>query len=269
MRARIDVDRVSAPGFGLAEDYAPFTGDWHAHDRHQILFAARGTLLLTTGDQRWTLPPERAAWIAKGVRHRTDSTTGVELRTVYLAPKLVSAAPKTVRVFAVTPLAREMLLYAMRWSEAGTRAYAGVADKDVADGEVAELYFRTLGALATEWIADERPYFLPVAKSAALARATAWIDASLGDATVERAAAAAKVSVRTLSRRFEEEMQTSFRAYLQGARMMRAMELLLERDASVSATAHAVGFQSLGAFTTAFTERCGETPSAYRARRRR
>ena len=50
------------------------------------------------------------------------------------------------------------------------------------------------------------------------------------------------------------------------ARMMRAMELLAEPRASVSATAYAVGFASLGAFTTAFTERCGETPSAYRAR---
>ncbi len=38
--------------------------------------------------------------------------------------------------------------------------------------------------------------------------------------------------------------------------------------ASISATAYAVGFQSIGAFTTAFRERCDETPSEYRARAR-
>jgi AraC-like DNA-binding protein len=48
--------------------------------------------------------------------------------------------------------------------------------------------------------------------------------------------------------------------------MMRAMELLAKPRASVSATAYAVGFQSASAFATAFTERCGETPSEYRAR---
>jgi AraC-like DNA-binding protein len=257
MPSRIDVDKAATPAFGLAEDYEPFSGDWHAHDRHQLLFAAKGTLVLTTEDQRWILPPERAAWIGRKVRHRAESTTGVELRTVDLASSLVGRdAPKTVRVFGVTPLAREMLLFAMRWGS-HDREYTALADT----------YFRALGALAREWIADERPYYLPVAKSAALAKATAWTDAHLAEATVDRAAAAAKLSVRTLSRRFEEEMHTSFRAYLQGARMMRAMELLARRDASVSSTAHAVGFQSLGAFTTAFTERCGETPSAYRARR--
>ncbi|MFO0738595.1 MAG: helix-turn-helix transcriptional regulator [Labilithrix sp.] len=257
MPSRIDVDRVAVPAFGLAEDHEPFDGDWHAHDRHQLLFAAKGTLVLTTDEQRWTLPPERAAWIGRKVRHRAASSTGVELRTVYLTSSLAGrGALGSVRVFGVNSLAREMLLYAMRWGP-HDREYTPLADA----------YFRALGALAREWIADERPYHLPVAKSAGLAKAMAWVDANLGDATVERAAEAAKVSVRTLSRRFEEETSTSFRAYLQGARMMRAMELLARRDASVSSTAHAVGFQSIGAFTTAFTERCGETPSAYRARR--
>lgn len=258
MPSRIDVDAAATPAFGLAEDYEPFQGDWHAHDRHQILFAAKGTMVLTTEEQRWILPPERAAWIGRRVRHRAESTTGIDLRTVYLASSLVGRdAPKTVSVFGVTPLAREMLLYAMRW---------GSHDREYTT--LAETYFRALGALAREWMADERPYFLPVAKSSALIKATSFIEANLANATVERTAAAAKLSVRTLSRRFEDEMHgTSFRAYLQSARMMRAMELLARRDASVSSTAHAVGFSSLGAFTTAFTERCGETPSAYRARR--
>jgi AraC-like DNA-binding protein len=47
---------------------------------------------------------------------------------------------------------------------------------------------------------------------------------------------------------------------------MRAMERLSKPGASVTTVAYEVGFQSLGAFTTAFTERCGETPSAYRSR---
>ena len=110
------------------------------------------------------------------------------------------------------------------------------------------------------------PFYLPEAKTPELARAMAWIGEHLEDATIEGAAEAAHVSVRTLSRRFDEEAREGFRSYLQSARMMRAMELLAAPRASVSAVAYAVGFRSLGAFTTAFTERTGETPSAYRTR---
>ena len=124
------------------------------------------------------------------------------------------------------------------------------------------------GSGPAEWVTAERPYYLPAAKTEALARALRWIDAHLADANVEGAAAAAHLAVRTLSRRFEEETGTTFRAYLQAARMMRAMELLSKPGASVTTAAYDVGFKSLGAFTTAFTERCGETPSAYRSLRR-
>jgi len=250
----VDVDAVELGAFGLAEDHPPFASASHAHTKHQILFAASGTLVLTSDDGRWTLPPQRAAWIPAKKKHRVESRTGIGLQTVYIASAWAAAPPATCRVFAVTPLAREMFAYASTRLGASVRSPAR------------EPFFRTLALLAVEWLAADRPYHLPVAKSEALARAMRFVDTHLADATVERAAAVAHVSVRTLARRFEEEARMSFRAYLQSARMMRAMELLAEPRASVSATAYAVGFASLGAFTTAFTERCGETPSAYRAR---
>lgn len=256
-RAHVDVDATADEGFGLDEEHPPFSSRWHAHTKHQILFAAQGTLTLATEERRWTLPPERAAWIHAGTRHMAESKTGVSLRTVYLAPELTSEAPLSACVFAVTPLAREMLLHAMRW---GPRAPVA------ASNATRDAFFRALAGLAAEWVTAERPYYLPAAKTEALARALRWIDGHLVDANVEGAAAAAHLAVRTLARRFEEETGTTFRAYLQAARMMRAMELLSKPGASVTTVAYDVGFKSLGAFTTAFTERCGETPSTYRSR---
>jgi transcriptional regulator GlxA family with amidase domain len=48
--------------------------------------------------------------------------------------------------------------------------------------------------------------------------------------------------------------------------MLRAMALLTSPEQSVQATATAVGFDSLSAFTRCFTQFCGETPSNYRRR---
>lgn len=259
-RARVDVDAAPSEAFGLADTLGPFTSEPHAHAKHQILYAARGTMTLSAAGRRWTLPPERAAWIAAGTSHVAASATGVELRTVYLAPSLAPAWATEATVFAVTPLAREMILHAMRWGPTDATPEATPSEATRTS------FFRALAGLAREWAQAERPYYLPEAKTPELGRAMEWTRAHLEDATVEGAAAAAHVSVRTLSRRFEDEAQTSFRSYLQAARMMRAMELLAAPRASVTEVAFAVGFRSLGAFTTAFTERCGETPSDYRAR---
>jgi AraC-like DNA-binding protein len=252
----VDVDEVADEAFGLAEDHEPFGARVHAHRKHQILYAAKGTMTLSALGRRWTLPPQRAAFLPAGVEHAAASATGIELRTVYLAPSAMAGAPRGVAVFGVTPLAREMMLHAMRWAPGGKG--------DAARGP----FFRALAALALEWMRDERPYHLPEAKTEELARATEWIADHLADATVERAAKAGHVSVRTLSRRFEEELGMPFRAYLQSARMLAALELLAKPRSSISATAYAVGFQSVAAFTTAFHARIGETPSEYRARSR-
>ena len=48
--------------------------------------------------------------------------------------------------------------------------------------------------------------------------------------------------------------------------MLRAMALLAASGQSVQDTSTAVGFESLSSFTRAFTQFCGETPSAYRRR---
>ena len=253
-RAHVDVDAVAAAAFGLVEDHGPFHAPAHTHAKHQLLYAATGTLTLTVADRRWTLPPQRAGWIGAGTAHAVSSATGVALRTVYLAPSLVRGPSPTARVFAVTPLAREMILHAMRWGP------------KTAGGATRDAFFTALAGLAIEWIDAERPYWLPRPRSGELARAIAWIGENLAEATVEEAARAAHVSVRTLSRRFEEEMQMPFRRYLQIARIMRSLELLAVPRASVTTTAYAVGFTSVAAFTTAFGERTGETPRDYRAR---
>jgi AraC-like DNA-binding protein len=50
--------------------------------------------------------------------------------------------------------------------------------------------------------------------------------------------------------------------------MMRAMELLAKGDISVETVANAVGFNSLGSFTAAFSARVGLSPGEFKQRNR-
>ncbi|MFS8070276.1 MAG: helix-turn-helix domain-containing protein [Byssovorax sp.] len=257
-RPHVDVDAVPLSAFGLGDDFGPLSSTWHAHAKHQLLYAASGTLKLEIEGSQWLLPPQRAAWIRAQTRHRVHAASAVALRTVYLSPRLRGAPPDACVVFAAEPIAREMILYAMRWGP----------DRQ-ADDAAARAFFAALAALAGEWATQPLPFRLPAATSPELARAMDYAIASLGEApSIEDAARRAGLSTRTLERRFADEAQTSWRRFLHQARMMRAMELLDAPLARVTDTALAVGFESPGAFTRAFTEFAGENPKDFRSRKR-
>lgn len=258
-RPRIDVDAAPDEAFAITEDLPPFESAWHSHNKHQVVFAATGTAILTVKEARWILPPQRAAWIRANTPHRVTSTTGIALRTIYIATSLVSLTPESCGVFSVTPLAREMMLFAARWGPRDT-----IVDSE--NESTRSAFFAAFAGLCIEWLTGDPDLVLPRAATPDLDRAMAYVEAHLADATVEQAAAAAHVSVRTLARRFEDEARMTFRAYLQTARFVRALELLAVPGASVTVTAYAVGFRSPGAFASAFSERCGETPSSFHAR---
>jgi AraC-like DNA-binding protein len=83
---------------------------------------------------------------------------------------------------------------------------------------------------------------------------------------VEALARGVHWSAGHLSRQFRAAYGESPYAYLMTRRIERAMALLRRGDLSVTEVCFAVGFGSLGTFSTRFTELVGEPPSAYRAR---
>jgi AraC-like DNA-binding protein len=79
-------------------------------------------------------------------------------------------------------------------------------------------------------------------------------------------ARAALMSPSLFSRRFREVYGDTPYGYLQARRVERAMALLRRRDMSVTDVCMAVGFTSLGSFSSTFTRLVGEPPSTYKAR---
>ena len=76
----------------------------------------------------------------------------------------------------------------------------------------------------------------------------------------------ALMSPSLFARRFREVYGDTPYGYLQTRRVERAMALLRRGDLSVTDVCMAVGFTSLGSFSSTFTRLVGEPPSAYRAR---
>ena len=77
-------------------------------------------------------------------------------------------------------------------------------------------------------------------------------------------ARAALMSPAHFSRKFRAAYGETPYSYLMTRRIERAMTLLRRGDLSVTDVCFAVGFSSLGTFSTRFTELVGVAPSVYR-----
>ena len=81
---------------------------------------------------------------------------------------------------------------------------------------------------------------------------------------VETLASGVYMSAGHLSRRFRDAFGESPYRYLMTRRIERAATLLRRSDTTVTEVCFAVGFSSLGTFTTRFTECYGVSPGRYR-----
>src|SRR3981081_1084408 len=55
----------------------------HMHREAQLVYAARGTMQVTTPKGRWLVPPDRAVWVPARLEHAIDVLADIEMRTLY------------------------------------------------------------------------------------------------------------------------------------------------------------------------------------------
>src|SRR6202046_1776185 len=57
--------------------------DTHMHREAQLVYAARGTMQVTTPRGRWLVPPDRAVWVPARLAHAIDVLADIDMRTLY------------------------------------------------------------------------------------------------------------------------------------------------------------------------------------------
>ena len=240
--------------FGIKRDLPYLDSGWQRFSGHYLIYASIGTFTLETEDARWLLPPQRAAWVRAGELIRIYAPSPIISSSVLYAPDVLLSLSFNCRVFGVTPLAREMILYAMQWD----------MHRDP-QNQIADQFFLTLANICLELASNAAQFWLPHGRSPELSIAMDYILQNLQNTLqVDGIAQRVNLSKRTLARRFVEEANITCGQFIHHARMMRAIELLAEQNTSVIEVAYAVGFQSISAFNSAFRNFTQETPSQYR-----
>ena len=223
----------------------------HSHPEGQLTFAVSGMVQVVTDRGVWLVPPQLAAWVPPGVRHRLDIVTEAELWMVHLRADTIDEwgfGALRQRAFALrmTPLLRSLL---------GDAVVTDVAS------EKAELLVRLMLHELTAM--NDAPTFLPMPTGAAGRRvAEIALADRRGELDVREIASRAATSVRTLSRLFPAEAGMTFKAWRQRARIIAAMERLAKGE-TPARVAHHLGFASTAAFSHAFRQVTGSTPTAF------
>lgn len=242
-----------------AGTYSVSVGDdsitgWHSHDHHQLEYAFEGTIELETATARYLLPPQQAVWIPAGVEH-SSTLTRVKAVSVFFDPAMGLPAGDQVRILAAAPVIREMIIYAKRWPF-----------NRVCTDRMAEAFFEALAFLVIEWLEYDTPLCLPTSRDTLISAVMDYTNAHLADVTLSDMCAAVGTAERSLRRAFPAGTGMPWRQYLHKSRLLKAMVMLANKEQNVLTIAHAVGFQSVSAFTRAFRRYTGETPTGYRQR---
>jgi AraC-like DNA-binding protein len=87
--------------------------------------------------------------------------------------------------------------------------------------------------------------------------------------TIQQLAALAGLSTFHFIRCFRADVGVTPHRYLRDRRLERAGELLATTTMPITEVCDRVGFHSLGSFSSLFKRSSGETPSRYRAQRRK
>ncbi|MDA3627701.1 helix-turn-helix transcriptional regulator [Saccharopolyspora oryzae] len=218
--------------------------DAHVHDDHQIVYAGRGVLQITTEAGTWIAPGTRALWIPAGVVHEHRAYGETDLHTVGVPTTENPSLPVAPAVLAVSPLLRELILACTR-------------NEFADDAERLRLHSVLLDQLRRT---SQQPIRLPTPKDPRLAEVCALLDEDPADQrTLTSLGAQVGASERTLSRLFRAEMRMTFPQWRTQLRLCHALRLLAEGEA-VTSVAHRTGWSSASAFIEVFRRTFGHTP---------
>jgi AraC-like DNA-binding protein/mannose-6-phosphate isomerase-like protein (cupin superfamily) len=225
----------------------------HMHREAQLVYAARGTMQVTTPKGRWLVPPDRAVWVPARLEHSIDVLADIEMRTLYFDLKWLKREHRSRSLDAEFVVRVSRLLH-----EAILALFDGRDDPDRTD-----LLIRL--AMLELHQAEDPATFVPLPHEPRCRRAAELV---LADPArphdIETLAREVGTSARTLSRLFSAETQLSFKSWCQRGRIASAIErLLMHPGLSVKQLAADLGYASFPAFSHAFRQVTGKTPTEF------
>jgi AraC-like DNA-binding protein len=221
----------------------------HSHDWDQLALISESAALVETDTVYVVHPLLKGLWLPAGVQHSIYSPRRFFLHALYFEPGSLRT-DSDPQVLGLDNLGRELVLFlcgAPRASLRGPRHAHALA-------------------LLEEILPEMKPesFSLPRPRHERARLLADYFTAQPHDARPVEIIAGeiGGASLRTFERLFVEETGLSLAAWRRHSRLLTSLSLLAEGK-SIGEVAHAVGYESAAAFSTAFKQCFGVSPSSY------
>ena len=226
----------------------------HKHEKAQMLYAEGDVVFVTTETKTYFLPARHFIWIPSGIEHSIEpKSENVIMRNLYFpVDNGEDDFYQNEGIYPVNNLLLQMMLFTNRWN--------GDLEKGTPNFTIA----KAIKAILPQICLNNLPLELPKPKDARLSKILRHVENNLGETILfANVAREFGYSERSLSRLFQKDLKMSFIQYYTIRRILKAIELLLERKLSVKEVALEVGYNSVPTFSNTFFKILGQRPSDY------
>lgn len=218
---------------------------WHAHPSGQLYWLSRGMITVETDHDQWAITAGAVGWLPPNCSHKGTAFGEMRGWSLQIGETFSQQLPPQAQLCRADSFLCALLGRISQFGQALTPSQLRLMEV-LAD----ELRQATVLPMQLKMPVDRR----------ALSVATLLLDAPATSLSQQELAARYGMSVRTLSRLFNQETGVAFSRWRQQARILRSLAFLAQGD-TVSDVAHACGYENVSAYIAAFKARFGITPT--------
>ena len=221
----------------------------HSHEKHQLIYAIKGLMIVESGNECWTVPPSRGVWMPCGQVHAIRCVGDVKMRSVFVRIDAATGLPLQSKAISISPLLSELI----KASVGFTAPFA----EDSREARVMRLILDEICVLPTLPLKLSQP-----SDQRLRVICTALHERPDDNATVADWGVQLGVDEKTIQRLFRKETGMTFGQWRQQARLMQALERIALGERIID-VAGALGYDSPSAFASMFKRQFGTTPSQF------
>jgi AraC-like DNA-binding protein len=226
----------------------------HAHHKGQLIYIEGGVAYIHLIEKTLIIPARHYVWIPKGVKHFVEMHKSVVIISLYFYADDDEDHPFFNKggIYPINTLLMQMLSYSVRW------------EGDVVPGDKAFPFLAGIKNILPEISRKALPIALPTTDNERMQPVLEFISNHLFEPlTLSTLSKQTGFSERTLTRLFLATMKISFLQYFKLLRMVKAIEMMLQTDKSISEIAYTLGYNNVSAFSNIFYQLTKTRPSEF------
>ena len=245
-----DIDQAD---WSLSSSATDYPEHWHipphAHDKHQLIYAIEGVMVVNSAQSQWTVPPSRGLWMPRGQVHAIRCVGAIKMRSVFVQADDSLDLPGETRAVSISPLLSELIKVSVDMPHPHR--------PDSREARVMRLILDELEILPT------LPLNLPQPDDPRLRKICAALQRNPGDSsTLAHWSEHLGLDEKTIQRLFHKDTGMTFGQWRQQARLLLALERIAVGEKIID-VAGALGYDSPSAFSAMFRKHFGKTPSQF------